>query len=731
MMKYKPVILAAAACASLALAGMASASAAAAMPTATNGKAAAARPAAASGRAAITGVAHLRSSLTATPAADWPSFLNDATHSSYNPAATSITTGNLGSLQPAWRWLVPPPPNTGPATLWASPVVQNGVVYIGAEDGYFFALNEATQQVLWSDYLGLVTPTTCPGTYGITATATVTNDPSTGKPTVYINAADGHAYALDAATGAVVWKSVVGIPSTTKNDYYAWGSPLVTNGIVYVGISADCDNPLVQGGVVAINQATGAQIAKWQDQPNTKLGGSVWSSPSVTASGRIIAATGNGYGGSGQPLYDNSIVALDPNSLSVLDYWQVPPQQQIYDGDFGGSPTMFTATISGASTPMVGICNKNGSYYAFRQDDLHAGPVWQTTITVPYPGGSEECVAAAIWDGTRLIEGGGAPTTINGTSYMGSVQALDPATGTPIWQTGLPGIVVGSPTEDGSGVVAAATLQSSTGTNGVYLLSAATGAILDFIPTPKSFLFGQPIFAQQDLLVGTGSAEGLTAYEITTPGPPLTAVSPATIGDSTTDTVTLTGSGFSGSPKVIISGDGVFASSVTVASATRLKVKMTVKSNASQTVRDITVVAPGTPDTADTCTGCLTIGPKPPNPTVTSITPSSFVQSAVKVPATVLGTNFDAGATATSHSGITVKATYVSSTQLNVTVSVSSTLAAGSYNLYVTDSDGLQGKCAGCITVTAPAAVPAAAGARLATVRFSPQARWTFLRVRP
>src|SRR5215472_12870884 len=228
---------------------------------------------------------------TGGPAADWPAFLHDSTHTSFNAAATSITPTNLSNLQPVWRFLVPVSPNKGSVNLWSSPVVSNGVVYIGAEDGYFFAINEATRQVIWSRFLGIVNQITtatykgCPGTQGIVSTAVVANDPVSSKPTVYVNAPDGHLYALDAATGNVDWKGVVGIPSSTVNDYYAWGSPLVTGGKVYVGISSECDNPLVPGGVVSFNQSTGIQAAKFLDQPGTKLGGSVWASPAISTDG--------------------------------------------------------------------------------------------------------------------------------------------------------------------------------------------------------------------------------------------------------------------------------------------------------------------------------------------------------------------------------------------------------------------------------------------------------------
>jgi polyvinyl alcohol dehydrogenase (cytochrome) len=628
---------------------------------------------------------------------DWTGFLHDTGHTSYNAAATSITTANLGSLQPVWRWVVPASPNTGSTTLLASPTVSGGVAYIGADDGYFYAVDEATQQVLWSAYLGLVTPTTCRGPLGILSTATVADDPVTGNPTVYVNAPDGHMYALDAATGTVVWQAVVHIPSTTKNDYFAWGSPLVANGNVYVGISSNCDAPLVPAGLIAFNQSTGATVALWNSLPAGQIGASVWSTPALAANGRIIAATGNGYKNTGQPLYDDSIVALDPNTLSLLDSWQVPAAQQAQDGDFGGSPTMFTATIGGVSTPMVGICNKNGLYYALAQDNLAAGPVWSTRITVPYPGGAKECVAAAVWDGTRLIEGGGAQTTIGGTVYQGSVQALDPATGTPLWQTGLPGTIVGSPTEDGAGVVAAVTYQSSTNQLGVYLLSAATGAVLDYIATPGSRLFGQPVFAQNDLLAAAGPGLGLTAYDITAPGAPITAVSPPVVGPGTTSTVQLTGSGFSGTPTVFISGGGVTAGTPTVVSPTQLDVPVTVASSVSLTARGITVIEPGSPPAADTCTGCLTIGlPKP-----ASLTPNSFTAGGANQPATLSGKNFDPGAVVRSQAGITIQATFTSSTQLSVSVTVKSTVAPGAYNVWVTNPDGSRGECAKCLTVTA------------------------------
>jgi len=70
------------------------------------------------------------------------------------------------------------------------------------------------------------------------------------------------------------------------------------------------------------------------------------------------------------------------------------------------------------------------------------------------------------------------------------------------------------------------------------------------------------------------------------------------------------------------------------------------------------------------------------------------------VAAMVAGQHFDPGAVVTSHAGISFQTTYVSSTQLDVSVSVAATVAPGSYTVYVTNPDGLRGKCANCLTVT-------------------------------
>ena len=569
----------------------------------------------------------------ATTPTGWSQFLYGPGHSSYNRGATSITVAGVqaGDLQPVWRWQVPDSTNAGPNSLWASPTEVNGVVYIGAEDGMFYAVSEATQTVLWSKNLGLDTAKgSCgAGALGITSTAAVATDPTTGKLTVYVFGSNGTLYAMTAATGATVWTAQVDTPSTTVNDFYSWSSPLVVNGNVYIGTASDCDTPLVAAGLGEYNQSTGAQVAFWHTLPPGQVGASIWSSAAALSNGDIIATTGNGENTTGQPRYDESIVKLNGSTLKPDGSWAIPPDQQVSDADFGGSPTLFTADLDGTSTPMVGACNKNGVYYAVRQNNVGAGPVWQSSIAIPYPGGAEECDSAAIWNGKSLIIGGGGPTTIGSTTSLGSVQALNPATGKPLWQTGLPGFVVGTPTEDAEGVVAAQVYEADTEADmGVYLLNASNGDIIGKISLPQAIMFSQPVFAGNDLLVA--GSDFVQAYEITTPGAAITSVTPDTVDvNSTGDTLTLTGSGFSGTPKVIVSGTNVTVTAKKVLSPTSMSVTLSVSKTALAGPINLTVIEPGSssPYTVNTCQSCLTITA----PTVTTLTntpdPSTYGQS--------------------------------------------------------------------------------------------------------
>jgi outer membrane protein assembly factor BamB len=442
----------------------------------------------------------------AQPALDWHQFLHGPEHSSLS-LATAFTPSNARSVTRVWHWQPPVVAGQPAPALEASPTVVAGRVYLGAESGVFYALTEATGRVVWSRQLGIRPQGAC-RPLGITATAAVLRDPVTGADTVYVSGAR-YLYALSAATGAVVWRTEIGPPSASDPDaYYNWSSPTVVAGHIYVGLASGCDDPLIRGGVVEVDQHTGQVLHTWYSVPAGSIGGSVWSSVAASADGQDLwVSTGNEC----DPTINTcpagnkighalSIVHLS-GSLTLLQAWQAPGTAGSgHDWDFGASPSLFGS--SGTPTA-VGACNKNGDFYAFTANPLDGSPLWTDMIAAP-DGTTGSCFASADWNAPAgdLYVSGGA-TTIGTTSYGGSVDEVNPATGAYIWRTGLPCVVVGTPTLDSAGVLAAGTFYRCHSTPGAYLLNAATGAILTKLPVGSTRVFGQPVFAQGTLSVAT------------------------------------------------------------------------------------------------------------------------------------------------------------------------------------------------------------------------------------
>jgi outer membrane protein assembly factor BamB len=89
--------------------------------------------------------------------------------------------------------------------------VVNGVVYVGSFDDNLYALNATTGALLWK----------------YTAGNGVGYSPAVANGGVYVGSDDDNLYALNATTSAPLWKYTTG--SAVRS------SPAVVNGVVYVG----------------------------------------------------------------------------------------------------------------------------------------------------------------------------------------------------------------------------------------------------------------------------------------------------------------------------------------------------------------------------------------------------------------------------------------------------------------------------------------------------------------
>src|SRR5262249_2976990 len=302
--------------------------------------------------------------VSAAASGDWPTFLHSRDRTGFNAAERIITPSTVGGLHPAWTV------NSGAVS--AEPVQAGGVVYYGSWDGNERAVSASTGKQLWSTFLGQTAKSICnPPSVGVASTATVGTMAVNGVATlaVFVGGGDHNFYALNAATGAVIWKRALGTTSST----FLWSSPVFYRGIIYEGVSSFGDCPLIRAKIVAIRATNGAIRNTLFTAPSGCTGASVWGSPTLdTSTGDIYFATGTGNATCTEPLMDAIVQA--GSDLSLLGHWQVPAGSRGPDSDFGSTPTLFTA----GGRRMVGLQNKNGIYYAFNRASISSGPVWQT-----------------------------------------------------------------------------------------------------------------------------------------------------------------------------------------------------------------------------------------------------------------------------------------------------------------------------------------------------------------
>jgi polyvinyl alcohol dehydrogenase (cytochrome) len=273
-----------------------------------------------------------------------------------------------------------------------------------------------------------------PPRLGVASTAEIRTIRISGKrvPVLFVGGGDGSVYALRAANGSVLWSRNFGSP---KEGTFIWSSPAVYDGSVYIGVGSIGDCPAVPGKLVKLNARTGATEATFTTVPPGCIGATVWTSPTIDeTSGTVFITTGNaGDCIRPEPLAE-AMIALSAGNLSLIGAWRIPPKENVPDGDYSGTPTLFTAKIRGVRRRLVGAAGKNGFYYAFDRGRVAAGPVWKTARLSSLP----DTKAPSVWDGRRLYVAG-HNTLIDGRHCEASIRAVNPSTGRFIWEDCLRG----------------------------------------------------------------------------------------------------------------------------------------------------------------------------------------------------------------------------------------------------------------------------------------------------
>jgi len=337
---------------------------------------------------------------------DWPVTGGDA-GKSYHSRLVDIAPANVTTLGLAWSAEL----GTN-RVLEATPVVIGGVMYTSGVAGRAYAFDAATGKQLWRFEPRVdmqVNRTVC--------CDMANRGVAVARGKVFVSALDGWMYALDARTGEVVWKTDAVVDR--QRGYSSTGAPEVAGDVVVIGnAGAEYD---VRGYVSAFDLDTGE--LKWrfwvvprdprlgpQDHPDLERaiatwdpdsrwdvggGGAPWDAISYDAeTGLVLIGTGNGgpyhtikrSPKGGDQLYLASIVALDAKSGRLRWFYQETPND---NWDFTSTQPMILThlTIDGERRPVVIHAPKNGFLYVLDRRDgelLRANAIvrtnWATAV---------------------------------------------------------------------------------------------------------------------------------------------------------------------------------------------------------------------------------------------------------------------------------------------------------------------------------------------------------------
>jgi PQQ-like domain len=273
----------------------------------------------------------------ASPAGAWTEYHRDDGHTGFDSTLPQVTAAAAGWVSSALD-----------QQIFASPLVDNGLVYAATLNNSVYALNQSTGAVVWSRNLGA--PETTGWSCGNVSPQGILGTPviDTAAGRIYVAAflaTDAYwVFGLDLASGASVFSYQ--IPATIGTGF-DWrieqerGALAVHNGYVYVpfgGRYGDCGS--YHGWVVGV-PTSGVGNPAVYETPST--GSGIWGAGGVVvddATGNVFASTGNAVSsGCGSVDQNDAVVRLSP-ALALQDYFMPQDWQAnwcVNDEDLGSA----------------------------------------------------------------------------------------------------------------------------------------------------------------------------------------------------------------------------------------------------------------------------------------------------------------------------------------------------------------------------------------------------------
>lgn len=302
----------------------------------------------------------------------------------YYSTLTQIDQRTIGKLGFAWQYAL----GTSRG-LEATPIVIDGVMFTAGNFGRVYALDAATGKPLWT-----FVPELDNQWIRYACCDAVNRGVVVWEGRVYVGAIDGYLYALDAKSGATRWKTDTLLGRDKHLPYTITGAPVVTRDAVVIG-NGGADYPGVRGYVSAYDKKTGR--LKWrfftvprdpalgsQDQPHLDKavttwdphhqwevggGGNVWDGLSYDPKNDLLfLGTANvspyntrlGGRKGGDELYAASVIAVHASSGTMAWYFQEVPDDR-WDLDSTEKFILTTLTISGRSARCCCTHRRTGS----------------------------------------------------------------------------------------------------------------------------------------------------------------------------------------------------------------------------------------------------------------------------------------------------------------------------------------------------------------------------------
>jgi PQQ-dependent dehydrogenase (methanol/ethanol family) len=324
--------------------------------------------------AAVTGSSRARTEITPAPAFgigdlnayggdDWLNTTGGIKANRYS-TLTQINKANVGTLKVAWQTKLGLPAKVVAGTSEeAGAVAYKGTLYIPDGTSAVYAMDGATGSVLWKYDPKLKTP------------ALANRGVAIGDGRVYLGRGDAAVVALDQLTGKLLWQTQLGVVS---GGYSFTSAPVYYNGMVIEGMSGGDGG--ARSFAVALDAKTGMELWRWYVAAGPgevgsgtwtgnewQHGGAIWIYPSIDPDlGLLYLVTGNPVPwngrGPGDNLWTDSIVALHLQNGQFAWGFQTV-HHDIWDYDVTQAPIIFDATINGALKHGVAVPSKTGWVY--------------------------------------------------------------------------------------------------------------------------------------------------------------------------------------------------------------------------------------------------------------------------------------------------------------------------------------------------------------------------------